>query len=91
VQFTRREADLELTIADVAVQIVTLGAGTVCAQRIVPLCCADEAERELSFIVLLDYQRIRTVQATHPSVADFDRRVAAIQADMDWRKRCLTA
>lgn len=69
----------------IAVQIVSKVTGVVMAQRCGWIGDEQEMEAELSTILLPDYQRLRTVQAGHPSVSDFDLRVADIQADMDAR------
>lgn len=69
----------------IAVQIIHRGSGYVAAQRVGWIGSEAEMEQELGLIVLSDYQRLRTVQAEHWSVADFNGRIADIQADVDRR------
>jgi hypothetical protein len=69
----------------IAVQIVSIATGIVAAQQCGWIGDEQEMEAKLSPKLLSSYQRLRTVQADHPSVNDFRLRVADIQAGMDAR------
>lgn len=63
-----------------AVQVVMRGSNEVVAQRLTAGPWITEAEEELSINLLPDYQRLRTVMDSHPSVAEFERKTRWIEA-----------